>query len=151
MSWPLAVSAGPRSPAYCLPPTAYWSAMVAPRNGAATPRAHRAPWWRGLRGLRAIGRPGWLPWLLWPARPGLLVALLGLAGLAVTQPLAPYPGPGRPRSAGPIRYDAGPPLAARLVIIFAPTLDAPGVAALDAALRPGYAERGAGGAAQFAV
>ena len=125
--------------------------MVAPRNGVATPRPSPAPWWRGTGHLRGLGRSRWPHWLLWPARPALVVALLGLVGLAVTQPLAPYPAPGGPRSAGPIRYDAGPPLADRLVIIFAPTLDGPGVAALGAALRQGYAERGAGGTAQFAV
>lgn len=74
------------------------------------------------------------PRLVRVLRPSVLVALLGLAGLvatlrAGTAPPAPAP--------APVRYDSGAPLAARLMIVFAPQLDDKGVAALDAALLPG--------------
>ncbi|HEX5505338.1 MAG TPA: hypothetical protein VFW96_22160 [Thermomicrobiales bacterium] len=77
--------------------------------------------------------PGWLRWAARLLRPAVLVAVLGLVGLAATLRAAtPPPAP----APAPVRYDSGAPLAARLVLVFAPQLDDKGVAALAAALAP---------------
>lgn len=76
-------------------------------------------------------------------RPALVVALLGLVGVATTLRAAPL----APAISPPIRYTAGPPVANRLLIVFAPQLDDRGLTALGNAIRP----ETPGGTAHFTI
>lgn len=76
---------------------------------------------------------------LWPRvtyLSALLAAMLGLAGLIATLRTPAPPDANSGAGEAKVRYAPGPPLADRLVIVFAPQFDEPGLAEFRTALGP---------------